>query len=231
MKYLKIWESFKEENILILCSRYGIKNYTINSDGSIDVDESVNLNHKRLTKLHLNFNHITNSFTCYGNLLVSLEGCPKSVNGNFSCGDNRLKSLKGCPEYVGAEFCCSWNQLKSLEGTPQEISNDFRCSYNKLTSLQGAPRKIKGNFNCAHNIIWSLEGAPDYIDGTFYCDANPIYNIWKLFKDYSKVELFNYYDIIREIDGKPAIVLDRLNDFLEEIGKEPVEKVDEYINI
>jgi hypothetical protein len=47
--------------------------------------------------------------------------------------------------------------------------------------------------------------------------------------------VFNEYDIVREVDGKPAIVLDRLNAFLEEIGKPPKEKkyfvLDGWINI
>jgi hypothetical protein len=33
----------------------GIRNYTINNDGSIDVDGSVNLNNRDLSKLLLNF--------------------------------------------------------------------------------------------------------------------------------------------------------------------------------
>ncbi len=36
MKYLKLFESF--EDIDKICKKYSIKNYTINTDGSIDVD-------------------------------------------------------------------------------------------------------------------------------------------------------------------------------------------------
>lgn len=48
--------------------------------------------------------------------------------------------------------------------------------------------------------------------------ANPYYPIWELFKDESKLELFYDYDIIQ--DGE--VNLDRLNDFLLEIGKSKV---------
>ncbi len=37
MRYLKLFESF--EDIDEICRKYRIENYTINSDGSIDVNE------------------------------------------------------------------------------------------------------------------------------------------------------------------------------------------------
>jgi len=40
-----------DKEIHKICKEYGIKNYTINTDGSIDVDGYVNLSKKRLTKL------------------------------------------------------------------------------------------------------------------------------------------------------------------------------------
>jgi len=38
-----------------ICKKYYIQNYTINDDGTIDVDGNVNLNVKNLTKLPLKF--------------------------------------------------------------------------------------------------------------------------------------------------------------------------------
>jgi hypothetical protein len=43
--------------------------------------------------------------------------------------------------------------------------------------------------------------------------------------------LLNDYDCLRAIDGKPHVVLDRLNQFLQDIGMAPVEKVDGWISI
>ncbi len=235
----------------LICSKYGIKNYTINSDGSIDVNGNVDLSMKYLTSLPLKFNRVTGNFKCIGlywesnaklttlegsprivggdflcsqNQLTSLEGAPEEVGGNFQCIYNELTSLQGAPKKVGGDFYCEYNRLTSLEGAPDEV-NFFNCSNNQLKSLQGAPRKVNSHLQCSYvNQIWTFEGAPDHIGGYLLCDP-PIYNVWKLFQDYSKIELFNYYDIIREVDGKPAVVLDRLNDFLEEIGKEPVKGV------
>ena len=48
----------------------------------------------------------------------------------------------------------------------------------------------------------------------------------------TKIELLNDFDIFRDEDtDKPAIVMDRLNDFLLTIGKDPVKKVYGYKNI
>ena len=46
MKHLKLFESFKEEDINDICQKYDIENYTINEDGSIDVNGNVNLTSK-----------------------------------------------------------------------------------------------------------------------------------------------------------------------------------------
>ena len=62
MRYLKLFESF--EDIDEICKKYRIENYTINSDGSIDVDEDVNLHNLGLEKLPLKFNKVNGFFTC-----------------------------------------------------------------------------------------------------------------------------------------------------------------------
>ena len=95
-----------------ICKKYGIENYTVNPDGSIDVDGNVNLWDKRLTELPLTFN---------------------KVNGYFDCGMNKLTSLKGCPRWVGSWFICSRNELPSLEFVPEYVGSSFYCIWNRLT--------------------------------------------------------------------------------------------------
>ena len=102
------------------------------------------------------------------------------------------------------------------------MSGYFYCSYNKITSLEGYPTSVGGHFNCSNNQITSLEGCPESVGGDFICNGNTISEIWNLFNDYDKIELFNDYDIIRG----DTIILDRLNDFLEEIGKPTVTEVE-----
>ena len=98
--------------ISLICKRYRIKNYTINPDGSIDVDGSVNLSGRVLTELPLTFN---------------------KVSGYFNCGDNNLTTLKGSPRWIGGYFYCSRNKLTSLEFSPDYVDGYFDCEYNDLT--------------------------------------------------------------------------------------------------
>ena len=208
MKYIKLFESFQsDEEIHVICKKYGIENYTINN-GVVDVNGDVNLNYKGLTKIPLNFG---------------------VVSGYFWCHNNQLTSLEGCPSGVGGEFWCSYNQLTSLEGCPSHVGGDFRCDDNQLTSLEGCPSHVGGDFWCRDNQLTSLEGCPSHVGGNFSCNDNPVHNIWKLISSDNKfdseiIDLFNDYDPIRE-DG---IILDRLNDFLQAIGKEPVDGVVGY---
>ena len=97
--------------ISLICKQYGITNYTINPDGSIDVNGNVHLFDRGLTELPLWFNKVSGWFSCYNNRLTSLEGCPKWIGGWFSCYNNRLTSLEFSPDYVGGYFSCETNQL------------------------------------------------------------------------------------------------------------------------
>ena len=110
------------------------------------------------------------------------------------------------------------------------ISGDFYCYNNQLTSLEGSPDSIGGSFNCNSNQLTSLEGSPDNIGGNFYCNDNIIHNIWILFNDFSKIELFNYMDPIRPSENgeEPIVYLVILNEFLKEIGKKTVTKINGY---
>ena len=97
--------------ISLICKQYGITNYIINSDGSIDVNGDVDLSGFGLTQLPLRFNRVTGYFNCNYNKLTTLEGCPKWIGGWFSCHDNQLTSLEFSPDYIGSSFDCQCNNL------------------------------------------------------------------------------------------------------------------------
>ncbi len=97
--------------ISLICKQYGIENYTINSDGSIDVNGSVDLSFKNLTQLPLTFNKVSGYFYCSYNNLTSLKGSPRWVGGWFDCDHNNLTSLEFSPDYVGGWFSCETNPL------------------------------------------------------------------------------------------------------------------------
>jgi hypothetical protein len=140
MKYLKKFGQLREsiESIDSICKRYNIKGYTINVDGTVDVDGDVNLSYMGLTKLPLKFG---------------------KVIGNFECSKNHLKSLMGGPSEVFGYFNCSRNYLTNLVGAPVSVGGYFSCHNNKLISLEGGPTEVGGYFNCYGNpvyYIWNL---------------------------------------------------------------------------
>ena len=137
--------------ISLICKQYGIENYTVNDDGSIDVNGDVELSFKDLTELPLTFNKVSGSFDCDYNKLTTLKGCPRWVGGSFSCQYNQLTSLEFSPDYVGGYFNCRYNKLTdnycdteiggsfytSLEqdGLTKDNYNDWRKLYKRKLIL------------------------------------------------------------------------------------------------
>ena len=175
MKHLKLFEGF--EDIDAICQKYGITNYTINSDGSIDVN-SVFLYDRGLHELPLKFNKVSGYFNCANNQLESLEGAPKWVGGNFNCANNLLTSLVGSPKWVGGSFDCDNNKLVTLEGAPKRVGTNFYCSNNQLTTLEGAPKSVGTYFNCDKNPLPQLiYDNYQYIEEIIKWQDE--YNIWR----------------------------------------------------
>ena len=214
MKYLKLFENFNQSEIDKICKKYNIQNYTINPDGSIDVNGHVLLGKQKLTELPLKFNIVSGDFYCYINNLTSLDGSPTYVGGGFYCSDNKLKSLVGCPNYVGGNFYCDYNQLTSLMGCPKEVGGDFYCSYNQLTSLMGCPKEVGGDFYCSYNPI------------------SPIIDLFddvKIYLDYQ--ETFNF--LRKDCKVVKHLLEDAIKDFSEYYNKnvELPEKIEGYTYI
>ena len=111
-----------------LCDKYGIKKYTINFDGSIDVNKPVNLSNFDLTELPLKFN---------------------KVNGSFDCSDNRLTTLKGCPNEVSDSFFFENNPLERIDYTPNRIG-DGKGIYSDSKHNIGEP--MTDDVNVFYNI-------------------------------------------------------------------------------
>ena len=161
------------KNINEICELYDIRDYTINKDGTIDVDNEVYLVAMELTELPLKFGSVSGSFNCSGNGLTTLKGSPKLVGGYFKCSNNILTDLEGGPEKVDSYFDCAHNKLTSLEGGPIKTLAYF-CSYNNLTDLKGCAKELIGDFYCTNNMITSLENGPEKIDGEFNCSYNKL---------------------------------------------------------
>ena len=144
-----------------ICEKYNIKNYTINPDGSIDVNGNVDLSYKKLTELPLTFNRVTGYFNCSNNKLTSLKGSPKWVGGYFYCYNNKLTSLEFSPEYVGGDFNCVFNDLTNnycdteigsnfyttLKQDGLTINNNKATNYNEWRKLYKRKQILNDIFN------------------------------------------------------------------------------------
>jgi hypothetical protein len=133
----------EKDRIDSICEKYNIINYSINSDGSVDVDGNVNLYDEELDKFPLKFGKVSGRFSCTRNRLTKLEGAPHSVGGDFRCGQNNLTSLVGGPHTVVGDYHCHQNDLTSLMGGPNEVGGDFDASYNDLITTYSGDTDIE----------------------------------------------------------------------------------------
>jgi hypothetical protein len=161
MKYIKLFESFIncpkcshiiDLDIISILEKFEIENYTINTDGTIDVDGDVYLNNRNINDL---------TVFSFG-----------KVTGDFNCSYNKLKSLEGSPYYVGGDFDCSNNKLSNLVGSPKEVGDSFFCNINNLDSLEGMTLEIGGIFDCRYNSKLKELDCISNIEGEIYCDSD-----------------------------------------------------------
>jgi hypothetical protein len=216
MKHLRKYKLFENNSqIDTICEKYNIKNYTINSDNSVNVNDNVYLYNKRLESIPLNFNTVNGHFDCSWNHLTSLKGCPVRVGGGFYCYYNKLTSLKYSPQYVeNGDFSCYGNQIESLQYCTELIRGNFSCYDNKLTSLEYHPT-VYGEFWCQSNQINTFENFYYYKEDVYF-RYNPIYDIYKLFNDMKLIELARSYGF----EWKGEIDLYKLDIFLKETEHE-----------
>jgi hypothetical protein len=169
------------EIIKELCDRYAIKNYTINDDMSIDVNDNVYLENMlgSMTELPLKFNR---------------------VYGYFNCNRNNLRTLKGSPKYVGGSFDCSYNRLYSLEYSPIHVEDYWSRENNHITSLEGLENThIQGWLNASScNNLYCLEGFPKSLRFIYIYDTpiKPIYDKYIDSLDLDVIRRFNKLGVI-----------------------------------
>ena len=108
-----------KEKIIKWLDKYGVSYYTIRDDLTVDVSVDVNLAHKLLDEIPIQFGIIDGSFYCEYNNLTSLKGCPIEVRGDFYCGNNKITTFTDSPKLVEGDFNCGQNHVTSI--------NDFEC--------------------------------------------------------------------------------------------------------
>lgn len=224
---------FNKFRIKKYCFLLGIKDYKINKDNSIDVNESVNLTDswtrnsanyswddkkgKRWfrDKLPIKFGKVNGNFNISGCFLKTLEGCPTHVEGNFDCSSNKnLESLEGSPKFVGGKYNATSCNIKSLKG----ISNNISELYSRNNPHQHL-HDISLNLGFNDNLM-DLIDFPDFLKGNFSfrdCPVEEILNLFNIRSVYKGsgifdtenekiIHLINEFDVIQ---GK-NIIEDRL---------------------
>ena len=108
------WNGVKKqtniENIKAWCEEMGIRNYTINDKGEIDVDGNVSFTYKTFKEIPYKFGTVTGYFSLEScKNLISLKNCPEFILRNHMFNVDyctNLNSLEGCPKRVGGLFYC-----------------------------------------------------------------------------------------------------------------------------
>ena len=165
-----------EDQIVQLCKKYNIQNYSINPDLSIDVEGNVYLDRLQLSSLPLRFSRVGGDFNCYSNQLTTLEGGPREVGGHFVCFSNRLTTL---------------------EGGPREVGGYFDCSSNRLTTLDGGPREVIGRFDFSNNPVYEI------VDK--FPDRNKVLKFWDDFnvvRNGNKISAYRFKEMYFDLTGK-----------------------------
>jgi hypothetical protein len=207
--------SKRVEKIDILCKKYKIRRYTLNSDYSIDCDYPVNLDSMGLYEIPLKFRKVF-SFSIKNNYLKSLKNCPIETN-YLSATDNQIESLEFCPKIVNS-LSLQNNKIKSIEG----IANcDFiNLENNEISDISYAINLSNYTyFNLSYNDISEL--SPLNKTAAVYVTHNPIhsillrlYNFDNTYPDSTWIDGFNSYNIIyNDGIGKPKLFTDNLLNF------------------
>ena len=118
---------------------HNIENYTIRSDGVVNVDGRVDLSHIKELTLPVQFGKVTGKFDVCSSFLTSLKGVPEIVVGDFNCGGTHISSLEYAPQFVGGYFSCYNTYITSLSGVDKRIkqlNGTFYCVEN-ATHLLG----------------------------------------------------------------------------------------------
>lgn len=107
----------KIENLLL---DYGVQNYVINNDFTVDIDGDLVLwpDGKPFTMdwlEYFNFGMVNGDVHGEFNALITLEGLPNWVSGDYYINNNHLTSLKYLPKYIGGDLYIHHNKLEELD--------------------------------------------------------------------------------------------------------------------
>lgn len=137
-KNLGIGEKVQIEKWL---KEHNVKNFTINDDLTIDVNDDLFIEEDLPD--FINFNRVYADCTFWYSPITTLRGAPKYVSGNFECHRTSIETLEYCPIEIGGSFEVVDNKkLKNIDNLPQKVgyiikfySNSKRVNKNMYQKL------------------------------------------------------------------------------------------------
>lgn len=191
---LKKFEMFStQEQIIDWLKEVKVKNYIINDDLTVDVDDDVIFGGKQLYWIPVQFNKINGDFECDRNNLQSLKGCPVHVEGDFKCMRNIwLKSLKYSPKYIKGDFEFWGCAVSSLKGISEYVGENIFGSNNSIEKIDAWPKKFNGEMHLNNCNIKNID------------KVNPKYDLTKLFLDYTDDLYWNW--LAKNLMKDPSLI-------------------------
>lgn len=161
MKHLKKFNEsqiggfpYDPDEIIEICEGLGIEPYHIHPDGTVDVDDDVDLKDSLSRYIRLKRKYIE----VKGRIPIKFG----YVTGNFNAENCKLTTLAGSPHTVGGDFLCKSNDFPDLIGGPSDVGGIYDVSWNRdLTSLEGVPRIIKSILNIGISRVWDVRPLKD----------------------------------------------------------------------
>jgi hypothetical protein len=104
---------------------WNIKNYTINKDLTIDVNDTVIMEYQQIEKLpyYIQFGIIKGNFFCNYRGLITFKGMPHTIKGIFGCAGNKIKTLKYMPKKIEKSLFIDGNLIKFTENEIRSLCN------------------------------------------------------------------------------------------------------------
>ena len=112
------------------------KDILINDQGLVSCRSKVYLTNTTLKKLPVRFDKMDGDFTIWQSQLITLEGCPRYVEGDFMItGSQNLTSLEGGPKIVNGDYYCTEIAFTSMDGAPEHVGQVFSITYTRQLPL------------------------------------------------------------------------------------------------
>lgn len=206
-----------------------ITNYTIEEDGTVNVNGNVVLDNlgSKFPELPVQFGEVTGDFTTIDVAFRSFKGFPKKVGGHFVIKKQiSVQDYTGAPTHIGGMGLMKAVKAQSLQGFPEYIAKhaEFAVSGDKhditrigefggsvrinvedapLPSLDGIQSTINGSFEVMSKGLSSLEDFPSEVKG---------YVTLVLPKATANKSTSRMHKHIKQIGGRLALLFDQTFD-------------------